>query len=49
MDAALIESRISSVQAVSAGSDFVLPAMQAADTRVMAEYAHRLSDRGRAT
>ena len=44
IDAALIESRASSVPVASVWSDIVLPAVQAADTQVMADYAGRLSD-----
>ena len=44
IDAALIKSRASGVQVASGWSDIVLPAVQAADTPVVAEYAHRPSD-----
>ena len=44
IDAALIESRASSVPVASVWSDILLPAVQAADTQVMADYARRLSD-----
>jgi hypothetical protein len=44
IDAALIECGASSVQAASVWSDIALPAMRAADTQAMAEYACRLSD-----
>jgi hypothetical protein len=44
IDATLIKSRASGIQVASGWSDIVLPAVQAADTPVVAEYAHRPSD-----
>ena len=44
IDAALIKIRASGVQVASGWSDIVLPAVQAVDTSVVAEYAHRPSD-----